>query len=350
MFGLGTTTQKVESAPQREVPNVITLKAEQKGGDDEDEDLDYESDENEDNIVSEEEINKIRAIEESKLIQNVEELKNDQPVVEDDATAYKTKVIKDEQVEKLLSDVSEKYQPLFLGTTEPKINKQILEQDLDDLDSHPWRKPNANQEDYFNYGFDEETWSMYCKRQKDIRGQASMSKPINVFTGFVSSERTKKIEDRDKDLLRQMAKSQYNDEDTEEAGLNNIPEEVVHLSEFDKKTIDSENTRELRDLRDSKDLRDSRESRDIRDTRDFRESREIRDTRDHYEQRDWDSRERSRDHRYEFSRPPSERDYSRERSSRDYPSRDGGRREEPRKREREYSTHDYERDSKRQRR
>ncbi|KAL9088453.1 MAG: hypothetical protein Q9165_006177 [Trypethelium subeluteriae] len=40
-----------------------------------------------------------------------------------------------------------------------------------DLAEHtkPWRLPGADQSDYFNYGFDEFTWTMYCMRQKGMR-------------------------------------------------------------------------------------------------------------------------------------------------------------------------------------
>lgn len=39
--------------------------------------------------------------------------------------------------------------------------------DLDDLTEFPWRKPGADITDYFNYGFDENSWRVYSKRQKD---------------------------------------------------------------------------------------------------------------------------------------------------------------------------------------
>ncbi|KDR04030.1 Pre-mRNA 3'-end-processing factor FIP1 [Zootermopsis nevadensis] len=40
---------------------------------------------------------------------------------------------------------------------------------LDSLEDKPWRKPGADITDYFNYGFNEETWRAYCERQKRIR-------------------------------------------------------------------------------------------------------------------------------------------------------------------------------------
>jgi hypothetical protein len=44
-----------------------------------------------------------------------------------------------------------------------------IELDLDALASKPWREPGADITEYFNYGFTEETWRMYCRRQFEIR-------------------------------------------------------------------------------------------------------------------------------------------------------------------------------------
>ena len=42
--------------------------------------------------------------------------------------------------------------------------------DPDMLDEEkPWKQPGADASDYFNYGFDEDTWRIYCERQRMIR-------------------------------------------------------------------------------------------------------------------------------------------------------------------------------------
>ncbi|KAG8235227.1 hypothetical protein J437_LFUL015919 [Ladona fulva] len=46
---------------------------------------------------------------------------------------------------------------------------QAHEFNLDSLEDKPWRKPGADITDYFNYGFNEETWRAYCERQKRMR-------------------------------------------------------------------------------------------------------------------------------------------------------------------------------------
>ncbi|CAG9771167.1 unnamed protein product [Ceutorhynchus assimilis] len=56
---------------------------------------------------------------------------------------------------------------------------------LDALEEKPWRTPGADITDYFNYGFNEDTWKAYCERQKRVRINESgaglpLMNPINV--------------------------------------------------------------------------------------------------------------------------------------------------------------------------
>lgn len=44
-------------------------------------------------------------------------------------------------------------------------NDKVYEIDFELLPEKPWRKPGANLSDYFNYGFDEDTWRAYCSKQ-----------------------------------------------------------------------------------------------------------------------------------------------------------------------------------------
>jgi hypothetical protein len=41
--------------------------------------------------------------------------------------------------------------------------------DLDSIQDPGWKRPDADPTDYFNYGFNEETWRFYCQRQKVCR-------------------------------------------------------------------------------------------------------------------------------------------------------------------------------------
>uniref|UniRef100_A0A8R1IIB5 FIP1-like 1 protein n=1 Tax=Caenorhabditis japonica TaxID=281687 RepID=A0A8R1IIB5_CAEJA len=58
---------------------------------------------------------------------------------------------------------------LDLDTTAMINQKPIYDLDLAQMEDRPWRKPGADITDYFNYGFTEETWNMYCERQKKLR-------------------------------------------------------------------------------------------------------------------------------------------------------------------------------------
>ncbi|KAF8438718.1 Fip1 motif-domain-containing protein, partial [Terfezia claveryi] len=40
----------------------------------------------------------------------------------------------------------------------------------------PWRKPGADVTDYFNYGFDEFTWTAYCQKQSSLRDEFNPAK------------------------------------------------------------------------------------------------------------------------------------------------------------------------------
>jgi hypothetical protein len=50
-------------------------------------------------------------------------------------------------------------------------NTSILEFDVDRNTDQPWRKPGADITDYFNYGFNEHTWRLYCVKQKELRDE-----------------------------------------------------------------------------------------------------------------------------------------------------------------------------------
>lgn len=62
--------------------------------------------------------------------------------------------------------------------------QSIFDVDLDDetgpAGERPWRKPGADITDYFNYGFNEVTWRMYCLRQRVLREEYGNAKNNNV--------------------------------------------------------------------------------------------------------------------------------------------------------------------------
>ncbi|CAD5225818.1 unnamed protein product [Bursaphelenchus xylophilus] len=57
--------------------------------------------------------------------------------------------------------------------------KVIYDLDLAAMEEKPWQKPGADVTDYFNYGFTEETWNLYCERQRKLRSEYGTQKEIN---------------------------------------------------------------------------------------------------------------------------------------------------------------------------
>jgi hypothetical protein len=45
-------------------------------------------------------------------------------------------------------------------------------------EERPWRRPGADITDYFNYGFNEETWKFYIEKQRQLRAEYQMQGKI----------------------------------------------------------------------------------------------------------------------------------------------------------------------------
>lgn len=61
--------------------------------------------------------------------------------------------------------------------------KPLTQIDLDKLKDKPWRIPGADISDYFNYGFDEFTWTAYCCKQDKLRGEFNPQKVMALMMG-----------------------------------------------------------------------------------------------------------------------------------------------------------------------
>lgn len=57
----------------------------------------------------------------------------------------------------------------------PQIDGQaIYDFEIDNMEEKPWLKPGADITDYFNYGFNENTWRQYCASQREhVKGRSS---------------------------------------------------------------------------------------------------------------------------------------------------------------------------------
>ncbi|XP_037554195.1 pre-mRNA 3'-end-processing factor FIP1 isoform X2 [Nematolebias whitei] len=71
----------------------------------------------------------------------------------------------------------------------------VLDVDMESFDEKPWRKPGADLSDYFNYGFNEDTWKAYCEKQKRLRmglevsTVGSVTSKITVQQGRTGNEK-----------------------------------------------------------------------------------------------------------------------------------------------------------------
>ncbi|KAH6570772.1 hypothetical protein BASA60_007561 [Batrachochytrium salamandrivorans] len=59
--------------------------------------------------------------------------------------------------------------------------KDILDVDVDQFEEKPWKKPGADITDFFNYGFNENTWKTYCNKQKLMREEMQLQKRLNPY-------------------------------------------------------------------------------------------------------------------------------------------------------------------------
>ncbi len=59
--------------------------------------------------------------------------------------------------------------------------RNVFDLDIDTLEEKPWRKPGVDITDYFNYGFNEDTWRQYCGKQVQLRLEQSMQGKIKVY-------------------------------------------------------------------------------------------------------------------------------------------------------------------------
>ncbi|TSN95680.1 Pre-mRNA 3'-end-processing factor FIP1 [Bagarius yarrelli] len=96
----------------------------------------------------------------------------------------------------------------------------VLEVDMESFEEKPWRKPGADLSDYFNYGFNEETWKAYCEKQKRLRmGLDSIN--ISSATSKISVQQGRTGNDKEAALPAHVAKTDFSTPTTlYKTGLN----------------------------------------------------------------------------------------------------------------------------------
>jgi Fip1 motif protein len=76
-----------------------------------------------------------------------------------------------------------------IGTLDPSTMTSlptaipIIDADLEDealFEDRPWRRPGADLTDYFNFGFDEQSWKEYCTKQRALREEQATKRRIGL--------------------------------------------------------------------------------------------------------------------------------------------------------------------------
>ncbi|KAM6553116.1 hypothetical protein CsatB_013878 [Cannabis sativa] len=60
-------------------------------------------------------------------------------------------------------------------------HKTIFEVDIDSFEEKPWKYPNVDISDFFNFGLNEDTWKDYCKQLEQLRLESTMQSKIRVY-------------------------------------------------------------------------------------------------------------------------------------------------------------------------
>ncbi|KAL6110107.1 fip1l1 [Pungitius sinensis] len=76
----------------------------------------------------------------------------------------------------------------------------VLEAEVESFEEKPWRKPGADLSDYFNYGFNEDTWKAYCEKQRRLRMGLEVS-TIGSVTSKITVQQGRTGNDKDMSSL-----------------------------------------------------------------------------------------------------------------------------------------------------
>eukprot|EP00871_Galdieria_phlegrea_P001365 jgi/Galph1/2229/GphlegSOOS_G898.1 len=118
------------------------------------------------------------------------------------------------------------------------IEYSVFESEIDSLEEKPWRERGAEHSDYFNYGFTEETWREYCRRQQMMRLYAQSLVPIRtVDPGQTEESINEPIQKAQRSHTKRFPQSSYHMQgrNSSESALRHIGERQVEpLGGFSK--------------------------------------------------------------------------------------------------------------------
>ncbi|XAR66776.1 hypothetical protein NMG60_11013110 [Bertholletia excelsa] len=97
-------------------------------------------------------------------------------------------------------------------------HKTIFEVDVDSFEEKPWTVPGIDISDFFNFGFNEESWKDYCRQLEQLRLEATMQSKIRVY------ESGRNEQEYDPDLPPELAAA---------SGILDISSENAHPGKVD---------------------------------------------------------------------------------------------------------------------
>ncbi|BAT79710.1 FIP1[V]-like protein [Vigna angularis] len=102
-------------------------------------------------------------------------------------------------------------------------HKTIFDVDIENFEDKPWKYPNVDTSDFFNFGLNEESWKDYCKQLEQLRLESTMQSKIRVY----ESGRTE--QEYDPDLPPELAAA---------TGIHDVPVENANSQKSDVRQSD----------------------------------------------------------------------------------------------------------------
>ncbi len=65
------------------------------------------------------------------------------------------------------------------GINQQSTGRTAFDVDIDGMEEQPWRHPGVDIADFFNYGFTEDSWRVYCEKQLRYIGVVASESPFH---------------------------------------------------------------------------------------------------------------------------------------------------------------------------
>ncbi|CUS22174.1 LAQU0S04e09890g1_1 [Lachancea quebecensis] len=121
-------------------------------------------------------------------------------VAETEATAGMSTNTADEDAGTSAAPGTERLPAIDLNAVGKLGDQPVTDIDPEVLKEKPWRQPGANISDYFNYGFNEQTWMEYLHKQEKLRAEYN---PHKMLMGLLALQQQGKLNDTGSDGMGQ---------------------------------------------------------------------------------------------------------------------------------------------------